>query len=128
LIYHIQDNQIVELTSDYVEYLYSKYVPAGSLIITNKQQLDTVVIGDDITHIVVDAATNPIEHLDINGPSTVVSGQYHYYYQPNPDIKFLPFWAVWMSDPYTGILDRQYHKFSNSPKKYKFSCLNGTAK
>jgi len=128
LIYHIQDNQIVELTSDYVEYLYSKYVPAGSLIITNKQQLDTVVIGDDITHIVVDAATNPIEHLDINGPSTVVSGLYHYYYQPNPDIKFLPFWAVWMSDPYTGILDRQYHKFSNSPKKYKFSCLNGTAK
>ena len=131
MIYHIQDNQIVELTSDYVEYLYSKYVPAGSLIITNRQQLDTVVISDDITHIVFDAATNPVEplqHLVINRPFTIVSGLYNYHRRSTPNIRFLPFWAVWMSDPYTGILDRQYHTFSNSPKKYKFSCLNGTAK
>jgi len=132
LIYHIQDNHIVELTSDYVEYLYSKYVPPGSLIITNRQQLDTVVISDDITHIVFDAATNPIspflETINIDRPFTVVSGLYHYHRQPTPNIRFLPFWALWMSDPYTGILDRKYHKFSNGPKKYKFSCLNGTAK
>jgi len=132
LIYHIQDNHIVELTSDYVEYLYSKYVPPGSLIVTNRQQLDTVVVNDDITHIVFDAATNPIspflETTNIDRPFTVVSGLYHYHQQPTPNIRFLPFWAVWMSDPYTGILDRQYHKFSNRQKKYKFSCLNGTAK
>jgi len=134
LIYHILDNQIVELTADYVEYLYSKYVPAGSLILTNRQQLDTVIITDDITHIVFDAATNPINPLEylktdiISRPFTVVSGLYHYHYEPTPNIQFLPFWAVWMSDPYTGILDRQYHTFSTSSKKYKFSCLNGTAK
>ena len=132
MIYHIQDNHIVELTSDYVEYLYSKYVPPGSLIITNRQQLDTVVVNDDITHIVFDAATNPIspflETINIDRPFTVVSGLYHYHRQPTPNIRFLPFWAVWMSNPYSGILDRQYHKFSNGQKKYKFSCLNGTAK
>ena len=132
MIYHIQDNQIVELTSDYVEYLYSKYVPFGSLITANRQQLDTVVITDDITHIVFDAATNPVSPLldtdGIDRPFTVVSGLYHYHRRSDPNIRFLPFWAVWMSDPYTGILDRRYHKFSTSPKKYKVSCLNGTAK
>jgi hypothetical protein len=134
LIYHIQDNHIVELTSDYVEYIYSKYVPDGSLIVTDKQQLDTVVISDNISHIVFDAATNPVdplkylENVNVDRPFTLVSGLYHYHQRPDPRIKFLPFWAIWMSDPYTGILDRQYHRFSNSPKKYKFSCLNGTTK
>lgn len=134
MIYHIQDNHIVELTPDYVEYLYSKYVPAGSLIVADKQQLSTVRINDDITHIVFDAATNPVdpqqylENTNIDRPFTIFSGLYQYHGQPTTDIRFLPFWAVWMSDPCTGILDRQYHKFSNSPKKYKFSCLNGTAK
>ncbi len=134
MIYHIQDNHIVELTSDYVEYIYSKYVPYGSLIVTDKQQLDTVVISDNISHVVFDAATNPVdplqylESVNVDRPFTIVSGLYHYYQRPDPRIKFLPFWAMWMSDPYTGILDRQYHRFSNSPKKYKFSCLNGTAK
>ncbi len=132
MIYHIQDNQIVELTSDYVEYLYSKYVPAGSLIITNRQQLDTVVITDDITRIVFDAATNPINPLEyleidtIDRPSTVVSGLYYYYCRPDPKVKFLPFWAVWMSLPYGRLMPMPNHEFSNKPKKYKFSCLNGT--
>lgn len=132
MIYHIQDNQIIELTSDYVEHLYSKYVPSGSLIITNRQQLDTVVITDNITHIVVDAATNPVnplEHLEIDiidRSSTVVSGLYHYHRHPDPKIKFLPFWAVWMSLPHGRLMPMPNHEFSNKSKKYKFSCLNGT--
>jgi hypothetical protein len=115
-----------------VEYLYSKYVPSGSLIVSNGQQLDSVDIPDKVSHIVFDDATNPvdaIQHLttiNINRPFTLVSGLYQFHQQPNPNIKFLPFWAVWMSDPVTGVLDRQYHKFSNHPKKHKFSCLNGT--
>ena len=76
MIYHIQDNQIVELTSDYVEYLYSKYVPFGSLITANRQQLDTVVITDDITHIVFDAATNPVSPLlDTDGIDRLSHGK-----------------------------------------------------
>lgn len=125
MIYHIQDNHIVELTSDYVEYIYSKYVPDGSLIVTDKQQLDTVVISNNISHVVFDAATNPVvinhypTELDLLDNSFIITGLYHFHKNPhpNPKVKFFPCWAVWMS--------YQNYQFSTDSKKYKISCLNG---
>jgi hypothetical protein len=132
LIYHILNNQIVELTADYIEYIYSKYIPTGSLLVTNGQSLDNIVIPSEVTHIVFDDASNPIDviqHLDsinINRPFSVVSGLYHLHQRPDPRIQFFPFWTVWMSSPVGRYMSMPTHHFSEKTKKYKFSCLNGT--
>jgi hypothetical protein len=132
VIYHIQDNQAVELRSNYIEYLFSSYVPDQSLIVSDGQSLDTA-IPDDIKYLVFNDATNPLDaaqHLNqiaTDLPFCILSGSYPYFKNPIPQIKFFPFWAVWMSDPYSGLMRMRPHKFSSLPKRYNISCLNGTA-
>ena len=133
MIYQIENNQVVELTSDFVEYLYNFYVSKHSLIVHDGIKLDGVEIPSNVQHIVFNDATNPVNAIDhflkikLDRPYTVVTGSYEYHKQsPNPNISFFPFWAVWMSNPITGLLQITNHKFSDSPKKYKISCLNGT--
>ena len=74
MIYHISDNQIVELTADYIEYIYSKYIPNGSLLVTNGQSLDNIVIPSEVTHIVFDDASNPIDVIQHLFDYTVTTG------------------------------------------------------
>lgn len=130
MIYHIIDDQIIELTDDYIEYLYTKYVPDSSLIIHDGTIIPS--IPNNIKHIIVNDACNPIDieqhrsKINISQPYYVLSGLYDYYYHPDPTVLFFPYWAIWMSLPYGRLMTMPAHHFSNVRKKYKFSCLNGT--
>lgn len=127
MIYKIKDNQVVKIDQSVasVEKFYVNYVPDGSLIVFDGINLEHVDIPDFITHIVFDDATNPVlveKHLSeikISRPFTLVTGLFHYHQTPPSyqNVKFFPFWAIWMST-------RDY-EFSSIPKKYQISCLNG---
>ena len=127
MIYQIKNGSIVEIdpVMSSVEKFYEKYVPDQSLIIFDGVKLNNTEISSDITYLIYDDATNPVDvnrhlaELDLSGRSCIITGLYHYHRNPhtNPKIKFFPFWAIWMS--------YQNYQFSSKPKKYKISCLNG---
>ena len=107
MIYWVQQGQIVELTADYVEHLFSYYVPDESLIIPDEAgSVDT----STYKYVIYDCATNPVT---VNKPGLILSGLYN---KP-PTAQFFPFWALYMS-----------HRADTNvnPKQYKVSCLNGT--
>lgn len=131
MIYQIQNNQIVELTNNYIEYLLSRYIPDQSLVVFDGHSIDNVTIPQEIKHIVFDCSTNPVDIADrvfpdVNLPYTVISGLYKYHQHCPGNIKFLPFWAMWMSDPWSGNIKIYDHGFRSNLKKYTISCLNGT--
>lgn len=116
MIYWVQQGQIVELDPQYIEYLFSYYVPDGSLIIPDgADSVDTSAF----KHVIYDCATNPITSIK---SKHVLSGLFN---KPT-GTQFFPFWAVWMSKPWAPAMPMPNHKFSQHPKKYKLSCLNGT--
>ena len=123
MIYQIKNGTVVEFDKNYIEFLYEKYVPPSSLIV---QPYDAIPSG--FKHVILDGS-NPIDIdkvLNTNA-TTILTGNYHYYKTLiNPKIKFFPFWAVWMSSPYGPLANTTNHHFSNQPKKYPVSCLNGT--
>ena len=132
MIYEILDNKIVEFDPNKVEYLYSKYVPNGSLIIASVDQLNYLELPPEITCIIVDSS-NPIDinqfiEFEYKNPKKIyiLSGIYDYYKKVNPQVQFFPFWAIWMSEPYAPVMPMGSHGFSDKIKKYKVSCLNGT--
>ena len=129
MIYQIQNNQVVELTADYVEYLYHSYLPDNCLVISDSlTDLDYIKsLADKFSCIVFDHCINPFDietklskliELDIS--FYILSGNYNYFGNNVPDtrVKFFPFWAIWTSG--------QQYQFSHSLKQYNFSCLNGT--
>lgn len=115
---------IVELTPNYIEYFFNSFVPNNSLIVFPDVPFDKSEITDNISTIIFDDCTNPInvsEHLQkINLDNfKILSGLFPYYENvPYPNVYFFPFWAVWIS--------WQQYKFSNLEKHYLISCLNGT--
>lgn len=127
MIYQIKNGSIAEIDPIMasVEKFYENYVPDQSLIIFDGVKLNNLDIPSDITCLIYDDATNPVDvnrhlaELDLSGHACIITGLYHYHRNPhtNPKIKFFPFWAVWMS--------YRNYQFSSKPKKYKISCLNG---
>lgn len=119
MIYKLDFNQkIKELTPNFVEYLYSKYLPGNSLLVLDGVNAD-VQIPDYISHVVIDAATNPVPIKSEMSEFLICSGFYTYFKNTtNTNVKFFPFWLLWMSE--------QHYKFSHEIKEFKLSCLNGT--
>lgn len=117
MIYWVQQGKIVELSSEYIEYLFNYYVPNGSLIIPDGAE---AVDSSTFKHVIHDCATNPVDVSNKTG--NILSGLYT---KPTT-AQFFPFWAVWMSKPWAPAMPMPNHRFSNHPKKYKVSCLNGT--
>jgi len=135
MIYKLEPNQeISELSDNFIEGIYSKYLPDNSLVVLGSIDLN-IDIPDYISYVIFDAATNPIP-IDEETILTnikldkfyIITGLFSWYknHSKDPRIKFFPFWAIWSSSPHTGIVDVKNHKFQDSPKKYKVSCLNGT--
>jgi hypothetical protein len=120
MIYKLDFDQCIEeLTSNYVEYLYSKYLPKNSLIIPDGVDYTNLEIPNYISHVVFDAATNPVPIKSKLNDFFICSGFYTYFKNTSNDkIKFFPFWLLWMSN-------RPYD-FSIQPKQFKISCLNNT--
>jgi len=123
---------IVETKPGYVEYLYDFYLPDNSLIVLDGATISGVNIPGYISTVIFEDASNPVDveqHIaTINLKNfSVLSGLYFYYkIKPvPPNVQFFPFWAMWMSDPRRGMFEGDFC-FSNQPKKYLVSCLNGT--
>jgi hypothetical protein len=120
------DLTVSELTLDFVEGLYTRYVPDNSLIIFDGINVSDIAIPKGVSHLIFDAATNPVDirklldRINLNN-FYILTGLYSYHKNKpqDPRIKFFPFWAVWSST----VDDLG---FQDQPKKYKISCLNGT--
>jgi hypothetical protein len=125
MIYKLDFDQCIkELTSNYVEHLYSNYVPENSLLILDGIDYTNIEIPNYVSHVIFDGATNPvpIDPLLRNIKADnffICSGFYTYFKNvSNTKIKFFPFWLLWMS--------QQPYNFSIQSKQFKVSCLNGT--
>lgn len=135
MIYMVQgNNEVVEFDVNYVEYLYSKYLPDGSVVTHDWTRADDLVLSQGAKYIVFDAA-NPvdvekylIEKTYLTRVDYVLTGIFKYYKNKpiNSKIQFFPFWVIWMSNPHAPATFMGDHTFCNRPKKYKVSCLNGT--
>lgn len=135
MLYCLRDN-VEEFNPMRVEFFYNFYVPENSLIIDcdpNLTRLGEIKIPDDVKNIVFDSS-NPwdVEHI-LNQNNTkyithYLTGDYRYFKNPIPyaKVQFFPFWAMWMSNPYAPLMPMGDHAFSDTPKKYLVSCLNGT--
>ena len=132
MIYYPHDNQVIEMTPDWVEYIYSNYVPDGSLIsLYGPPDLDRLEVPKDVSCIITDASvyTNIEQELQRNGLKGVdhiLTGLYKYYKttMPDPRMQFFPFWAIYMSSVNRLSEMSKDFKFSTEPKTYKLSCLN----
>lgn len=129
MIYILQNTEVIELTSDYVEYLYQSYLPGNCLVVPDAvTDIDYVrSLAGNFSYVIFDHGTNPFDPTDklsvlisLDIPFYILSGSYDYFNNSTPDfrVKFFPFWAIWVSS--------QQYQFSNSPKQYKVGCLNGT--
>lgn len=119
MIYWIQNGVITEITPPFVEYIFTEYLPSGSLIIPYGYSLSDIDTSK-YTHIFVDCCTNPIPYN--NSGVNILSGHYN----KLTNSTFFPFWAVWASLAYAPAIDNLNYNFFNNDKKYKVSCLNGT--
>lgn len=133
MIYWIKDGKVEEFPSEMVEFMYSYYVPKGSLIVHVNDQLHNIDIPNTVTNIVFDSS-NPwkVEDLIKSGAlektTHILTGILKYHKNQNLDskIQFFPFWLLWMSNPYGPFMPMGDHTFSTRPKKHLVSCLNGT--
>jgi hypothetical protein len=126
LAYHIVNNDVVEISTDFVESIFNEYLPKQSIVINNTSDIEYLYQSQIKFHYVFfNSCTNPvnveqqIKDIDIKYNFYVLTGLYKYHTHLIPDdrIKYFPFWAVWMSC--------QNYQFSSDLKKYKISCLNG---
>lgn len=115
MIYQLSGTGVSELTPNYVEYLYSDYVPDNSLIVLDGADVSGIET-NSYSAIVYDCATNPIDPKLFRTPKPghIISGLYT---KPQ-GTKFFPFWAVYMS--------KTLESYSGLQRKFKISCLNGT--
>ncbi len=127
MAYHIVDNDVVEISNDFVESIFNEYLPKQSFIINNPSDVEYLYNSKIKFHYVFfNSCTNPVDverqiyKIDIRYNFYILSGLYKYYNQSTHDdrIKYFPFWAIWSS--------HQIINYNDLPKKYKFSCLNGT--
>jgi len=126
LIYQIEDYQITEIRTGYVEKMFEKYIPQNSLVVADGKNINGILIPPNITNIVFDDCTNPVDverhlkQIGLDRDYTVLSGLYKYHRSitPDPKIKFFPFWAIWSS--------LQEDTPTDPLRKYKISCLNGS--
>jgi hypothetical protein len=128
LAYHVINNNIVEIASDFVESIFNRYLPKQSFIINNPSDIDQLYNSKiNFPYVYVNSCTNPVNveqsSIKLTGIGYnlyILTGLYKYHKQPTPNnqIKYFPFWAIWSS--------HQIINYNNSPRKYKFSCLNGT--
>jgi hypothetical protein len=129
MIYILQNTEVIELTSDYIEYLYQSYLPDNCLVVPDTvTDIDYIQsLSGNFSYVIFDHGTNPFDPTDklsalisLDIPFYILSGSYSYFNNSTPDlrVKFFPFWARWVSS--------QQYQFSHSPKQYKVSCLNGT--
>lgn len=119
MIYWVQNGVITEITAPFVEYIFTEYLPSGSLIIPHGYSLTDVDVSK-YTHIFVDCCTNPIPYN--NGDVNILSSHYN----RSKSSTFFPFWTVWASLAYAPAIDNLNYNFFDNDKKYKVSCLNGT--
>ena len=125
-----------------LEYTFLNCIPDHSLIITfgviinpNYEQLiNEWIQNNTIDYIILELSHDcekNTEHISHNFLTYIqqlnqsffilISDFKHFNSFNNTTIKFFPFWAIWSSRQ---LLFRT--EFSNKPKKYKLSCLNGT--
>ena len=131
------DNKVVEVDATHAESAYYKYMPNGSVVSTHWCSAEQLVLPSDATCIVFDVVfDNPIDvynyivSMEYSVQTIIVTGIIKYYKNlpTNLKIQFFPFWALWSSDPHgTANILNNHHTFCCLPKKYKVSCLNGTA-
>jgi hypothetical protein len=134
MIYRLEDDQIVEFNDQYVEYFYSYFIPTNCLIVHDFARLKNIELPAYILYVIIDC-TNPVNveqmlsrEIYLSKPYYVLSGLYKYHKSipENSKIQFFPFWVLWASSPYAPAIADLTNTFSNVPKKYKVSCLNGT--
>ena len=127
MAYHIVDNDVVEISNDFVESIFNKYLPKQSFIINNPSDVEYLYNSKIKFHYVFfNSCTNPVDverqiyKIDIRYNFYILSGLYKYYNQSTHDdrIKYFPFWAIWSS--------YQTINYNDSYRKYRLSCLNGT--
>jgi hypothetical protein len=129
-----RQGQLTPFDQNLVEYLYADYLPDTSLLILLNDMIPQDQSPNDPLLIAHDAATNPVDidqllqKIKSTSKHYILSGLYKYYKNSHQDprVKFFPFWTLWMSQPYGPVASISNHVFSNKPKKYKVSCLNGT--
>jgi hypothetical protein len=148
MIYRLNDDHtLTEFSDRYVEYITTRYVPDGSLIVSTNifdyshgnlqiTQADRTIINNHLGHVFFDSSPNitnsthqyqNILQINLAVPFYILTSEFTYYKNshPNTYIKFFPFWAIWASDPHSISGKFKNYNFSEYPKKYKLSCLNG---
>lgn len=127
MAYHVINDNIVEISDDFVESIFNEYLPKQSFIINNPSDVEYLYTSQINFHYVFfNSCTNPvnvekqIKEIDIKYSFSILTGLYKYHGHLIPDdrIKYFPFWALWSS--------HQVINYKDLPKKYKLSCLNGT--
>lgn len=127
MAYHIVDNDIVEISTDFVESIFNEHLPKQSFIINNPGDVEYLYNSKIKFHYVFfNSCTNPvnvekqIKDIDIKCNFYILTGLYKYHTHLTPDdrIKYFPFWEIWSS--------YQTINYNDSCKKYRLSCLNGT--
>ena len=127
MAYHIVDNDVVEISNDFVESVFNKHLPKQSFIINNPSDVEYLYNSKIKFHYVFfNSCTNPvnvekqIKEIDIKYNFYILTGLYKYHTHRIPDdrIKYFPFWAIWSS--------YQTINYNDSYRKYRVSCLNGT--
>ncbi len=127
MAYHIVDNDVVEISNDFVESIFNKYLPKQSFIINNPSDVEYLYNSKIKFHYVFfNSCTNPvnvekqIKNIDVKCNFYILTGLYKYHTHRIPDdrIKYFPFWAIWSS--------YQTINYNDSYRKYRLSCLNGT--
>lgn len=123
MIYQVVENQVIPLDKDhaFVEHFLSTAVPDNSLVVYGNTDLSKITIPSDVESVVFDGSLIAIPINELTSRKSSLNSLYLtglYDQQNNPNTKFFPFWALWVSS--------QQYKFADTRKKYKISCLNGT--
>lgn len=139
MIYYINHGlSIAAIHPGDVEFLFTQYISDDVLIISDAivinesdylKIVDLVNSDKRFNKILFDASTNavnPIERLNtinqvgFNKPIIVTTSLIRYNNNPTPheSIRYFPFWTLWSAT--------QGYQFSDHPKKYRASCLNGS--
>lgn len=148
MIYRLnEDHTFTEFGNQWVEYVTTRYVPDSSLIVSmcifdyttaipSITDADRDIINNHTGYVIFDCSGNitdsvqqyqTILQLKLSVPCYMLTGEFIYCKNlpTNSYIKFFPFWAVWASAPHAIDGNFKNYNFSEQPKKYKLSCLNG---
>lgn len=149
LIYRLnEDHTLTEFGDQRVEYIITRYVPDNSLIVAmsifdytkaipSLTDITRDIINNHNGYVIFDCSGNITDSVyqyrlilqaNLSVPFYMLTGEFNYYKNlpANPYIKFFPFWTVWASNPYSKYDNFINYNFSETPKKYKLSCLNGS--